>query len=109
MQIVGQTLDVTANMQDSLGLQLNLIKSGILVSREIVEKAMEEPPHDINVVVKDCIKELGVAQGRRREATQLSQQRWHSSTARLGRTAKLALPFGKRVKIAATSALTAAT
>ena len=106
---VHQALEVTNCMQTSLGLQLNLIKSGILVSHEDLKAAMTELPLGTCVAVKDCIKDLGVAQGRAREATQLGRLRWQASTARLGRTAKLTLPFGSRVKIAATSALTAAT
>ena len=106
---IDQTLVITTSMQDNLGLQLNLIKSGILVSHADLKATMLERPHGINVEVKDCIKDLGVAQGRAREATQLGRQRWQSATSRLGRTARLALPFGNRVKIAATSALIAAT
>ena len=54
------------------------------------------------------IKDLGVPLGSARATKDLATKRWVDATSRLKRIALLALPFAGRVRLVATSALTAA-
>ena len=63
VEFVQQRMATTAMMQTSPGLQLNLIKSGILVSHDAVKLAMNNQSFYVEVTVKEGIKDLGVVQG----------------------------------------------
>ena len=83
--MVMETLKQTSRLDNLYSLEANRTKSAIFATSAEGEVAFSQLPNELGLVVVPAFKDLGVAQGRRRDAEAIQAKRYESMQERAGR------------------------